>query len=160
MSERAEILAARFTQVRDEVIAFVEQCSEADWRAITNEERWPVGVVCRHIARGFEVHREFVRRASLGEPLPTGHTWDAVHASNAQQAREWADCTREETLTLLQCQSDEAARVVRQLSDTQLNRTAVFALAGETPVSAEWLVKVMIDHPCGHLQSVRTTVSS
>jgi len=55
MSERARTLATRLEQVSEEVVAFVRQCPDEDWRAITKEEQWPVCSVCRHIARGFEL---------------------------------------------------------------------------------------------------------
>lgn len=87
-SARAETLATRLTQANDAVIAFVGQCSAADWRAVTQEEGWPVGVLCRHIAWVFEAHRALVERAAVGEPLPADFTWALVHERNAQQARE------------------------------------------------------------------------
>lgn len=54
-SERADLLATQLRQVSDTVITFVESCSEAQWRTITQAEQWPVCVVCRHIARALEV---------------------------------------------------------------------------------------------------------
>ncbi len=158
MSERAQELAAQYAQNSQEVITFAEHCSLDDWRLITEDERWSVGVVCRHMARGFEVHAELIRRAATGQPL-TGHTWEAVHESNAQQAREWADCTKEETLTLLQRYSNEAADVVRQLSDAHLDRTVLFPLTGDEPIGIQLIVEAMIDHPLIHLKSIRATVS-
>ncbi len=90
--------------------------------------------------------------------MPTDYTWEAVHESNAQQAREWVDCTKEETLALLQRHSNEAADVVRQLSDAQLDRTVLFPLAGDEPISTQQIVEAMIDHPRIHLESIRATV--
>ena len=157
MSERAQTLAAQFERSSHAVIAFTERCSVNDWRLITEDERWPVGVVCRHIARGFEVHAELIRRAATGQPMPTDYTWDTVHKSNAQQAREWTDCTDEETLVLLRRHSDTAADVVRQLSDAQLDHTVFFPLAGDKPVSIQQIVEAMIDHPRIDLTSLRAT---
>ncbi len=157
MSDRTQVLAAQFEQNSDAVIVFAEQRSVDDWRLITEDEQWSVGVVCRHIARGFEVHPQLIRHAATGHPMPTGYTWDAVHESNAQQAREWADCTKEETLALLRCHSGTAADVVRQLSDAQLDRTTKSPL-DDVIVSVQQMVEGMIDHPRIHLRSIRATV--
>jgi len=157
VSERAQTLAAQFERSSHAVIVFTERCSVNDWRIITEDERWPAGVVCRHIARGFEVHAELIRRAVTGQPL-TGHTWETVHESNAQHAREWANCTKDETLALLRHDSNEAAAVVRQLSDAHFDRTMLFPLAGDEPISTEQIVEAMIDHPRIHLESLRATV--
>lgn len=158
-SERAVILAGRLTQANDAVIAFVDQCPVEDWRAVTQEEGWPVGVVCHHIAWIFGAHRALVERAAAGEPLPAEITWELVHERNAQQAREWADYAPETTRDLLRQQGDEAAQTVRQLSDAQLARTTVFSLVGETPITTEVLVKIMTNHALGHLKSAQTTAS-
>lgn len=158
MSDRAQALATQFAQNSQEVILFTEHCSVDDWRLITDDERWSVGVVCRHIARGFEVHPGLIRRAATGQTMPTGYTWDAIHESNAQQAQEWAGCTREETVALLRCHSDAAADIVRQLSDAQLDRIEKSPL-GEEMVSVQEMIEGMIDHPRIHLKSIRTTES-
>lgn len=157
MSERAQELAAQFEQSSRAVIAFAEQCSADDWRLVTEEERWSVGVVCRHIARGFEVHPQLIKQAATGRPMPVGYTWDAIHESNAQQAREWADCTQHETLALLHRYSNEAAAVVRGLSDEQLERTVMSPL-DNVLVSVQQMVEGMTDHPRAHLTSIQATV--
>ena len=36
----------------NEVIAFVEKCSDENWEKVCSGEEWPVGVVVRHIAAG------------------------------------------------------------------------------------------------------------
>lgn len=159
MSDRTQTLAAQLTHRSDAVIVFAEQYSVDDWRLITEDERWSVGVVCRHIARGFEVHPQLIRQAATGQPMPTGYTWGAIHESNAQQAREWADCTKEETLALLRRYSDTAAEIVRHLSDAQLDRTTKSPL-DDVIVSVQQMVEGMIDHPRIHLRSIRATVDS
>jgi len=88
VSERASRLTARLGQVSDEVVAFTVECSDEHWRAITKDEQWPVCSVCRHIARGFEMHPQVIRLAANGELMPTGYTWDDIHRSNVEQARD------------------------------------------------------------------------
>lgn len=160
MDNRVEQLAAQFMHISDDVLAFVTPCPAHDWRLITREERWSVGVVCRHIARGFEVHPQLIARAASGAPMPTDYTWEMIHQSNAEQAREWADCTQEEVIALLQRHRDAAANTIRALSDAQLDRTVSFPIAGDTPITVQQIVEGMIDHPRPHLESIRATIAA
>jgi len=48
MSDRSKKLAYRLNSFNEEVISFVESCTETDWQKIGAEE-WPVGVTARHI---------------------------------------------------------------------------------------------------------------
>lgn len=155
MSERTEELAQRFERVRDEVRSFVEACPDARWYAVTEAEGWTVAAVCRHIARGFEVHPRLIEMVANGHPLPTGYTREDNDRSNAEQAREWAYSTKGETLALLRQHSDHAATVVRTLTDVQLERTATSPFLGEATVYV--FVEGMIAHPNEHLPSVRAT---
>jgi len=50
MSQSAEELSKSFVRFNNEVIAFVENCSDENWAKICPGENWPVGVVARHIA--------------------------------------------------------------------------------------------------------------
>ena len=157
-SDRAAALAARVDAVNDEVIAFAQRCSREEWRRTTTDEQWPVGVVCRHIARSFEVYPAIIRRQVSGEPPPAGYTWDDIHRSNAQQAQEWAEGTQEEAVALLRRHGDALTRTIRPLTDRQLDRTAASPLTG-TVRSTEQVIESMIGHAHGHLESAWATVS-
>ncbi len=91
MSKRAETLAARVDEIVGEAVMFAKQCSAEQWRLISNDEQWQVGVVCRHIARSLEVYPAIIRRIVSGEPPPEQYNWDDIHRSNAEQAKEWAN---------------------------------------------------------------------
>ncbi len=159
MSERAERLAAQFEEVNQELIAFVGDCSAAQWRLVTEAEQWSVGVVLRHVARSFEVYPALIERVASGKSLPAHYTWDDIHRSNAEQAIAWADCTKDETRALLREQGNALASSVRPLSDTQLDRTATSPLTGDV-LTTQQLADGMIEHARIHLDSARATVAS
>ena len=51
MSDRAKELAARFTAFNDEMISFVETCSDENWKKMCEGENWTIGLVARHVLR-------------------------------------------------------------------------------------------------------------
>lgn len=157
MSERARTLATRLEQVSEEVVAFVRQCPDEDWRAITKEEQWPVCSVCRHIARGYEVHPQVIGLAANGHVIPSGYTWEDIHRSNAEQAREWEVITKEDVLLPLRRYSGEAIAFIDTLSDEQLDHRSKSPL-DDVIVSVQQMVEGMIDHARIHLASVRATI--
>ncbi len=158
MSERTEELATRLRQVSDEIITFTVECSDEQWRTVSQAEQWPVCVVCRHIARALEMQPQVIRRAVSGQPLPSGYTWEDIHRSNAEQARDWAQISKEETLIPLRRHADEAVAFVGQLSDEQLGHTTKAPL-DDTSMSVQQMVEGMIDHARVHLESVRATTT-
>ena len=156
MSERAEALAGRVEEIGGEIIAFAEHCSAEEWRQITDAERWQVGVVCRHIARSLEVYPGIIRRLVSGEALPGEYNWDDIHRSNAEQAREWADGSQDEAITLVRLHCGELANILRSLTDAQLDRVSVSPLTGEQLTTAQF-AESMIEHARIHLASARAT---
>jgi len=157
MSDRARALAAQWAEVSDEVAVFIAECPEDRWLTRTAEEGWPICSVCRHIARGFEMHPQVLRLAVAGEPLPTGYTWDDIHRSNAEQAAAWASISKDDALAPLRQYGNAAVEFVAELSDEQLNRV-VFSPLDAMPMSVQEMIEGMIDHPRPHLRSARVTL--
>jgi hypothetical protein len=83
----------RFEQVNNELIAFVEACSDADWRRTATAERWPVAVVAHHVGSSHSVIAGLARKIADDEALPPV-SWDMIHSMNAQHAQEHAAPTR------------------------------------------------------------------
>ncbi|MHB8646429.1 MAG: DinB family protein [Thermomicrobiales bacterium] len=158
MSERAEMLTARVEKVGDEVMIFVEHCSMEQWCLMTHDEQWQVGVVCRHIARSFEVYPTIIGRLVSGDAPPRQYNWDDIHRSNAEQAKEWADGSKEETLDLLRRHTAVLAQTLRPLTDAQLDRSSVSPLTSDA-LTTEQFAEGMIEHARTHLTSARATVS-
>lgn len=155
MSERARSYADRLEQANRELIATVERLSDADWRARTDSEGWPVGVVAHHVAESHQGLAGLVRRIADGQPLP-GFTRDMIDEGNAEHARKHADTTRAETLELLRKNAAAAVRTVRAFSDAELDRSAT--VMGNAMTAAQAIEGILIGHVVQHHGSIRKAV--
>ena len=159
MSERAVALAGDFTAFNDEVIAFVESCTEEDWQKTTEAEGWTVAAVSRHIAAGHYAILGWAKMLVAGEELPE-ITFDAVHGMNAEAAAASASATQAEVLGLLRENGTAISEYVASLSDDDLDRTASLALIGGD-ISVEGFVNGFFIASGGeHLASAKATVAS
>ena len=65
---------------------------------MTESEKWPVGVTAHHVAGGHEPISGIVKTVAGGQSILNHH--GHAHESNAKHAREFAGCTKAETLAL------------------------------------------------------------
>jgi hypothetical protein len=160
MGKRAEALAERIAEGHRELIAFVEALSEADWRTTCPNEEWTVGVVVHHVASMLPAELDLIKTLASGQPI-MGVTPEVVDRINAQHAREYADCTIEETLDLLRRNSALLVSAVRELTDAELDQAAPVSLHWDTPLTTQYFIE---DHPLSHaydhLASIRAAVGS
>ena len=158
MSSRAEELARRFEQTNQEVIAAVQSCSDEQWRKTCSGEQWSVGVVAHHIGSSHVPVAELVRALATGGPLPP-LTSEMLDAGNAEHARQFANCSKGETVELLRRAGQEAASIVRGLSDEQLDNGAELPILGGQRMSAgQFAEMVLVGHPTDHLGSIRAAL--
>lgn len=155
MSQRAKSLSERFTGFNNEMIAFVEKCADENWAKICPGERWPVGVVARHIAAGHYSAFGLARMIVDGKPLPE-LTDEAIDRGNEQHSQEHADCTKEEVLGILREKGSAGAEYINGLNDADLDRTANLAVAGG-PISAQQFIEnIIILSGTEHLTNMKT----
>jgi len=133
MSEKAAALAEQFAQLNDDLIATVERCSDAQWAAKCPDTGWSVGVQAHHIAGGEMGLAGFIGAVANGQILPP-LTMDMIDWGNARHAEEYANVSKEETLTLLRENGAAAAAMIRGLSDAQLARTGELIAGRSTSV--------------------------
>lgn len=159
MSQRAKKLAERLRAFTDDVLAFVEGCSDKNWRKMCATEEWTVGVTARHIGAG---HFEAVGLARMmvnEEKLPEFTMEHLVEMANAH-ARQHAECTREDVLDVLRRNGATLVDYVAGLSDAELNRTGHLALAGGE-LSAQQLIEAVILKSGGeHFANMKAAVES
>jgi len=142
MNQKAKKLAERLRAFTEDMIAFVEGCSEKDWQKVCTEEEWPVGVTARHIGAG---HFEAIGLARMivgGQKLPEITMEQMVGMAN-EHARRHAGCTKEEVLGVLRRNGKALVEYVAGLSDAELDRTGHLALAGGE-LTAQQLVEAVI----------------
>jgi hypothetical protein len=153
---RAQELAAAFVKEIDAVIKTVEALTDEQWRLKTAGEGWLVCVVARHIA----TRTGFLGLDGIisGNPTQVFEDLNNLDARNAQDAREFADCTRDETLELLRGFSYRVEQLVAGLTDDQLKlRGEVMARGLVT--AAQWIPLMMISHVRAHHESIIQAVS-
>ena len=157
MSARAEALAKQFEAKAAEMTSAIEKLTDADWKKVTTAEKWPVGVTAHHVAGAHEVLAGLLKTLGTGGQMP-GLTMAMIDEGNAKHAKEFANCTRAETLALHKKGVATAAATVRALSDAELDRSAV-VLKEMPAMSAQQMIEmVLINHIDGHLKSIRATV--
>ncbi|MGH7366428.1 MAG: DinB family protein [Candidatus Rokuibacteriota bacterium] len=157
MGARSEALARQFEAKAQEAMATLEQLGEADWRKVTEAEKWPVGVTAHHFAGALEPISHMVKAVADGQSLGD-FSLDMLDEMNARHAKEYADCTKAETIALHSKGTATAAAAIRGLSDEQLARSAPL-LTGAPPMTAEQLITgALLHHIDEHFGSIRKTV--
>ena len=157
MSRRAENLSKRIQSFRDEVITFVEQLSEEQWKAVSQWEQWTVGVAARHLGAGHLGFFKLLDMIVQGKDLPQ-YTMDQINAMSNDDAREHADCTKAEALDELHRNGAEFTAFVAGLSDEELDRKAsMSAFGGEA--SVEQILELVVFQSGGqHFDSMKAAV--
>ena len=159
MSQRTKELFERVTAFNNEFIAFVDNCSDEEWRKVCSGEGWTVGVVAHHVAAGHFGAIDFVRMIVAGEAIPE-ITMEAIDQMNAQHAKEHANCTQAEVLALLRENGSAFAGYLEGLREADLVRTGYLAAMGGD-VSAQQLIEMVIFHSAGeHLDSMKNATGT
>jgi mycothiol maleylpyruvate isomerase-like protein len=157
MGAKSEALAKQFEVKAREAMATLEQLSEADWKKVTAAEKWSVGVTAHHLAGGLEAVSNIVKTIAAGQSL-SNFTGDMLDQMNAQHAKDYAGCTRAETIELHRKGAVTAAAVIRGLSDDQLAKSGT-VFTGLPPMTAEQLItRGLLNHVDEHFGSIRQTV--
>jgi hypothetical protein len=159
MGAKAEALAKQYEAKVQEATGVLEKLSDADWKKVTAAERWPVGVTAHHVAGSHEPIAEILKTVAAGQSIPN-FTMDMLDEMNAKHAKDFANCTKADTIALHKKGAAAAASVLRGLSDEQLAKSGT-VLAGMPAMSAEQIVTgILINHIDDHFGSIRKTVAS
>ena len=121
MSDRSTELAGRLRSFNDEVISFVESCTEADWRKIGSEE-WPVGVTARHIGANHYPAISAAKMIVNGEKFPE-MTMEQITELANRHAREHAEGTKPEVLQILRDNGGKLIEFAGGLKDSELDKS-------------------------------------
>ena len=156
MSDRAETLAHNFEAAHAEFINAVDAFSDSEWNATCVGETWPVGVTAHHVAGSIAPITGLVQSCAAGQ-WP-GMSFAVINEGNATHAKEFANCTRSETLDLARSSGTAASTAMRGLSDAQLDSRGL-AVTELGEVSVRQLVEnILTGHIVGHLASMRAAV--
>jgi len=156
---KSEALARQFESKLQEAIATLRALGNADWTKVTEAEKWSVGVTAHHYASILEPVSELVRALANGHS-PDRFTRATLDEMNAQHTRDHANCTKADTIALLEKGAASTAAVLRGLSDDQLGRRGT-VLTDMPPISVEQLIAtVLLKHADQHFGSIRKTVGA
>ena len=159
MGAQAESLAKKYEAKAAELTATIQKLSDADWKKVTAAEKWPVGVTAHHVAGGHEPISGIVKTLASGQSIP-GFTLPMLHELNAKHAKEFAGCTKAETLALHEKGVKAAAAVVRSLGDADLDKSGT-VLTGIPAMTAQQAIEgILINHIDDHMGSIRKTVGA
>lgn len=157
MGAKSEVLAKQFEAKAQEAASVLEKLTDADWKKVTEAEKWTVGVTAHHLARAFEAVAGIITGIVSGKS-PGNFTTGMLDGMNAQHAVEHADCTKAETIALLRKGAPAAAAVVRGLTDEQLTKSGT-VFTDAPPMTAEQLInRGLIIHIDEHVGSIRKAV--
>jgi len=157
MGAKGEALASQFEAKVMEATRLLEKLSDAEWKQTTATEKWTVAATAHHIASSYEPITRIIKTIAAGQTLPH-FTRQMLDEMNAQHAKEFAACTKPETIALHTEGVAAAAAAVRGLSDAELAKSGT-VFAGMPAMSAEDMVKgALLGHIDEHCGSIRKTV--
>ena len=155
MGAKSAALATRFETKAGEAMATLDQLSEADWTKVTEAEKWPVGVTAHHLAGALEAVSHLVEAVAAGQALD--FRLDQLDEMNARHAKEYANCTKAETIALQKRSAAVAVATIRGLSDEQLAKSGSLGPSGPTMTAEDLITLGMLNHIDEHYGSIRKT---
>ena len=159
MSKRAIDLAERFRAFNNELIGFVEKCSDENWRKVCPGEQWSVGVVARHITASHYGALGLAKMVVAGEKLPE-LTEGVIDQLNSKHAEKHRQCTRDEVLKTLRENGTSAADYVAGLSDTDLDRSCHIAAAGGEMTTEQLIVNIILRSGREHFANAKAATGA
>jgi hypothetical protein len=154
MSQRAKELAERVTEFNNQVIAFVENCSDENWEKVCSGEQWPIGVVARHIAASHYRAFGLAKMIVDGKQLPE-LSQETIDQANAQHAQKHAGCTKDEVLGFLRANGSSITDYVTELDDAALDRTGHLSAAGGAISVQQFVENIIIHSAAEHLANMK-----
>jgi hypothetical protein len=158
MVDRAEMLADRFSLLSQEFIALIESFTPAQMQARCDAEQCTVAALGSHVAGVHRLSAEWIHDAASGKVLPPV-TMDMVDQANADQFARDAARPKGEVLEELRRNSAHASRLVRGLTDDELDRTSFLTLSGREVTTEELVRDILIADVDAHLRSIRRLTS-
>jgi len=154
----AEQFATELEAANAEAIAFVEACTDDQWRTLVAGEEWPVGVVLHHIAVGHLQMTDWLGRARRGEDITK--TAVQIDADNARHARDCAAVSPADTVEELRRHGAALGRYLRGLSPDELTVSVSFGPGNGMAVTAAQLAPIAARHCRDHLNDARAALAS
>jgi hypothetical protein len=154
MNDRSKKLADRLNSFNEEVISFVESCTESDWRKI-GAEQWPVGVTARHIGANHYPAMSWAKLILKGEKFPEV-TVEQITENANRHAREHAECSKSEVLDILRDHGRKIVEFTGGLENSELDKTGYLPALGSNVTVEQFLESLVLQSAKEHFQSMKT----
>lgn len=146
LNTRANALAERLLLGANALATFAEGLTETEWNTPVVGDGRSIGVVIHHVANVYPLEIELAQVLASGNPI-TGATMEVVNQMNADHAKEFAQVSKEDAISLLRTNSATAAEAIRSLSDKELDTAATVSLNANAPLTAQFFIE---DHALRH----------
>ncbi len=156
MSGRAKKLADRLSSFNEELILFVENCTEDDWGRVGAEE-WPLGVTARHIGTHYQALAA-VNMILKGEKLPE-MTMEQITENANRHAKEHSECTKSEVLDLLRTQGRKLVEFAGGLEDSELDKSGYLPAVGREMTVEQFIEMVILQGGKQHFESIKSAAA-
>ena len=143
---RANALADRLISGARELAKFVEGLSDSEWNKPVKGDGRTIGVVVHHVASVYPVEVELAQIIGKGNPI-TEVSKEAIDKMNAEHALENNQADRQITLDLLRTNSENAAALIREFTDEELDNSVPVSLYYDAPLTAQFFIE---DHALRH----------
>ena len=159
-SPRANALADRLEQGARLLAAFATPLSDTEWQTRLPHDGRKIGVVVHHVANMYPLEIQLAQKIAAGEAI-AGVTSETVDGINAAHAREYDAVTKTEALDFLRANSEAAAAAIRELSDEELDQSALISLYGDAPLTCQFMLEDhAVRHSYHHLARIRRALKS
>ena len=150
--------AVRVEHAVQDLVDFVQRCSETQWRLTTQEERWTVAATARHAADGFAAADDWIQRFRAGLDVPGSP--DTHDMANADHAVTYARVHQRQVIELVRRNGVALAATIRRLSSEDLVKSGAHGPAGGVTLSIDDVLGDTGRHTERHLASAREAVNS
>lgn len=156
MGARGETFAKQFETKVQEATTVMEKLSDADWKKVTAAEKWPVGVTAHHVASAHQGIGGIMKALADGKGGPN-IPMEGLHQMNAQHAKEFAGCTKSETIDLHKKNAAAASALLRTIDDAAFDKSGP-VFTGAPAMSAAQMAGILCSHIDEHIGSIKATV--
>jgi hypothetical protein len=141
-------------RVNNDLLAEAQSLSEQRWHATCADGVWSQGFAAYHAANSIPFITGMVQGIAEGQPFPTT-TMAQIDEGNAAFHREHENCTKAETLAIINSNAPAASAMVRSLSEEQLDRKVRLLQDMPEQTVEQVIDMLLVGHVMGHLQSIR-----
>jgi uncharacterized damage-inducible protein DinB len=150
-SERAAALADELASASARLVRVIEPIDETHWRAVTSPGVWSISKDAEHVAEA-TVYHQWIVRLTIGEKVSS-------RRPRIERSRLTSDLSPAEVSDLVRLRSEEGERLLRSLTDEQLDRPTKPPRA-RGQLLATTIQLVLINHFDGHRAEIEAKLNA